>query len=231
MSWLSSQWMWIASLAVLHFRLSLIPVVVGFVLSLPLGWLANRCGRGRSVFLAVVSVIYAIPSLPLLIALPSAIGTRILDPLNLEIILTLYALALMTRTSADALRQVDRQAIDGAQSMGMSPVRLFFTVRLPLAGPVMLSGLRVVAASTVSLVTVGSLIGIDSLGTLFTEGYQRSYIFEIMTGVVLTLLVALVLDGLLVGIGKLLMPWTRLKTTHHTHSSHSDSTAEMEAMA
>lgn len=75
----------------------------------------------------------------------------------------------------------------------------------------MLAGLRVVMSSTVSLVTVGSLIGVSSLGTLFTEGYQRAFVLEILTGVVATLLVALILDGLLVGLGKLAMPWTRIK--------------------
>lgn len=216
MAWLSTQWPWILSLTLTHLRLSVIPLVIGFLTALPLGWLANRCGKGRGAFLALIAIIYAIPSLPLLIALPSAIGTRILDPINLEIILTLYALALMTRTCADALRQVDRSALDGARSIGMGPARLFFTVRLPLAGPVMLSGLRVVSASTVSLVTVGSLIGIDSLGTLFTEGYQRSYIPEILIGVVMTLVVALILDALLVVIGRMLMPWARVRNADRT---------------
>lgn len=210
MNWLSSQWLWIGSLTLTHLRLSIIPIVIGLALSIPLGWLANRLGHGRGAFLAVIAVIYAIPSLPLLIALPSIIDTKILDPINLEIILSAYAVSVMTRTTADALRQVDRSALDGARSMGMGANRMFFTVRLPLAGHVMLSGLRVVSASTVSLVTVGSLIGVESLGTLFTEGYQRSFILEILVGIVATLLVALVLDAVLVGCGKLLLPWTRI---------------------
>lgn len=211
MTWLVSQLPWIGSLALVHLRLSVVPVVIGFLVSIPLGLLANRLRHSRGAFLALIGVIYAIPSLPLLVAIPSIIGTRILDPVNLEIILALYAVALMTRTCADALRQVDSQAIGAAEAIGMSPARLLFTVRLPLTGPVMLAGLRVVMSSTVSLVTVGSLIGVSSLGTLFTEGYQRAFIPEILTGVVATLVVALVLDGLLVGLGKLAMPWTRVR--------------------
>lgn len=209
LSWLQSDGGWIAGLALTHLRLSIIPLLAGFVLALPLGWLANRTRRVRGVFLAIISVIYAIPSLPLLIALPSAIGTRILDPINLEIVLALYAVALLTRSVADALRQVDRQSVSAARAMGMGPMRLLLTVQFPLAGPVILSGLRVVSASTVSLVTVGSLIGIQSLGSLFVEGYQRAFPAEILTGVALTLLVALLLDGCLIGLGRLLMPWTR----------------------
>ena len=209
MSWIIAQSGWIFSLLLVHFELSVIPLLVSFPFSIALGWVANKCGKGRGAFLAIISIVYAIPSLPFLIALPSMIGTKILDPINLEIILALYALALMTRTCADALQQVDRKALDGARAMGMSGSRLFFTVQLPLAGPVMLSGLRVVAASTVSLVTIGSLIGINSLGTLFTEGYQRAFATEILTGVGATLLVALIIDAFLVGAGFVLMPWAR----------------------
>ena len=119
LSWLQSDGGWIAGLALTHLRLSIIPLLAGFVLALPLGWLANRTRRVRGVFLAIISVIYAIPSLPLLIALPSAIGTRILDPINLEIVLALYAVALLTRSVADALRQVDRQSVAAARAKGM----------------------------------------------------------------------------------------------------------------
>jgi osmoprotectant transport system permease protein len=231
MNWLISQLPWIGSLALVHLRLSVVPVVIGFLISVPLGLLANRLRRLRGAFLALIGVIYAIPSLPLLVALPSLIDTKILDPINLEIALCLYAIALMTRSCADALRQVDPQAIGAAQAIGMSPARLLFTVRLPLAGPVMLAGLRVVMSSTVSLVTVGSLIGVSSLGTLFTEGYQRAFVLEILTGVVATLLVALILDGLLVGLGKLAMPWTRIKSGKAAETAETEKTATEKEMA
>ena len=84
---------------------------------------------------------------------------------------------------------------------------------LPLAGPAILAGLRVVTVSTVSLTTVGAVLGVPSLGWLFTNGFQRGLTAEILTGLVVTVLLAVVLDGLVVLAGRVLMPWTRRRAT------------------
>jgi osmoprotectant transport system permease protein len=82
-------------------------------------------------------------------------------------------------------------------------------VELPLAVPVLIAGLRVAAVSNISLVSVGALIGVGGLGQLFTEGYQRDFPTEILTGIVLTVLLALVIDGILVVVGRFATPWAR----------------------
>ena len=69
--------------------------------------------------------------------------------------------------------------------------------------------MRVVAASTISLVSVGALIGVQSLGTLFTEGFQRSFPTQIIAGLIGTILLAVLVDALLVAFGRVTMPWTR----------------------
>lgn len=94
--------------------------------------------------------------------------------------------------------------------------RRFVEVELPLATPVIVAGTRVVATSTVSLVTVGAFIGVRSLGTLFTDGFQRGLIAEVVAGLVATVLLALVIDALIQGIGWALTPWTR--RGGHEHS-------------
>ena len=86
-----------------------------------------------------------------------------------------------------------------------------FRVALPLAGPVLLAGLRVVSVSTVSLVSIGALVGVSSLGSLFTDGLRRDFTTEIVVGVVLTVVLAVVFDAVLVLAGRLLMPWTTVK--------------------
>ena len=96
-----------------------------------------------------------------------------------------------------------------ATAVGYSTVGRFWGVELPLAGPVLLSGVRVVIVSTVSLATVGAVIGVPSLGSLFTDGFQRGIQAEIFTGIVATILLALALDWASVLIGRLLMPWSR----------------------
>ena len=80
-------------------------------------------------------------------------------------------------------------------------------VTLPLAGPVLLAALRVVSVSTVSLLSIGAIVGVSNLGSLFTNGFNRNFPTEIITGVVLTIGLAILFDLLLVAIGKLLMPW------------------------
>ena len=209
MSWVLSNLGQVAQYGLLHIWLSIPPIVLGFVLSVPLGWLANRFELTRGALLTIGGILYAIPSLPLFALLPSLIGTRILDPLNVEIALTLYAVALMLRTTADGLASVSGDVKLSASAMGYGAARRFFGVELPLAGPVLLAGLRVVSVSTVSLVTVGSVIGVNSLGFFFIDGYQRAFFTEVWVGIIGTVLIALAFDVLLVLLGRLLMPWSR----------------------
>jgi osmoprotectant transport system permease protein len=128
---------------------------------------------------------------------------------NVIIAMTIFGVALMARSSADAIDAVDSDVVGASEALGYSPAQRFFKVEFPLAGPVLLAGIRVVSVSTISLVTVGALIGIPNLGFLLTDGLKRGISAEILTGIVLTIVLALVFDLLLVAIGRLVMPWTR----------------------
>lgn len=210
MTWLFDNFAYVWSLTLTHMVLSAIPIVAGFVIALPIGWYASRHPRLRGILLSLGSVFYSIPSLPLFVILPSIIGTDILAPANVVVALTMYAAAIMVRSASDAFVSVAPEVLDAATATGYSPGKRLFTVQLPLAGPVLLAGLRVVAVSTVSLVSVGALIGVGSLGSLFTDGFQRGFTAEIVIGVVFTVLVALAFDALLVFGARLLMPWASL---------------------
>jgi osmoprotectant transport system permease protein len=115
----------------------------------------------------------------------------------------------MTRSVTDGLASVDPATRAAAVAVGFGPWRRFWTVDFPLSGPVVLAGLRVTAMSTISLATVGALIGVANLGYLFTNGSQRRIIAEVFAGVVAVVLIAVIIDGLLMLLGRLLMPWTR----------------------
>ena len=93
--------------------------------------------------------------------------------------LTLYVVAILLRSSVDAFEAVDKDILQAATAMGYKPVRRFFGVELPLAVPVMIAGLRVATVSNISMVSVGAVIGIQSLGTLFTDGFQRGITAEV----------------------------------------------------
>ena len=209
MSWLWANLDRVGELMLVHLALSVPAIILSFVISVPLGWVAHRYRWSRSVLLSICALLYAIPSLALFIALPAVTGFGLRSPVNLVIALTLYGIAVIVRTAADAFDSVERDVRQSATAMGFSASGRFWGVDLPLAGPVLLSGLRVVIVSTVSLATVGAVIGVQSLGSLFTDGFQRGIQAEIISGIVATIVLALVLDWLAVMIGRLVMPWSR----------------------
>jgi osmoprotectant transport system permease protein len=206
-NWLLDNLDLILELTVQHLRLSVPPIVFGFLISIPLGYLAYRFRLTRGLLLTLAGLLYTIPSLALFVIIPPVLGISFLSELNVTIALTIYAVAIMSRSVADALGSVDPAVRQSATAVGFGSWRRFWTVEFPLAGPVILAGLRVAAVSTVSLVTVGILIGVQSLGYLFTNGLQRLILVEVLAGVVMVVVVALLLDALLAWVGRRLMPW------------------------
>jgi osmoprotectant transport system permease protein len=124
--------------------------------------------------------------------------------------LTLYAVAIMVRSACDAFGSISQTVLDAATATGYARAGRALLVELPLAGPVLVAGLRVVAVSTVSLVSVGALIGVNNLGSLFTEGYRTDNTAEILTGVAGIVLLALLFDAVIVALGRLALPWERV---------------------
>lgn len=209
MNWIIDNLGLIGELTLVHLRQSLIAVAVGFVLSVPLGWLAWRYRLLRGWVITVTGLLYTIPSLALLLILPAVFGYSALSDTNLVVALTIYAIAILVRSVADGLDSVDPSIRQAATAVGFGGGRRFWQVELPLAGPVILAGLRVTAVSTISLATVGILVGVTNLGYLFTNGLQRRILEEVFAGVAAVVIVALVIDVLLVLAGRAIMPWTR----------------------
>lgn len=207
MEWVIANQALIAALTLDHLRLALIPIIAGFVLAVPVGWFAVRNPRSGKIVVSIVGSLYTIPSLALFMVLPPLLGISVLSEANVLIALGIYAAAVMVQTSADAFSSIDTTSLRAATALGYSEWGRFWHVELPLAGPVLLAGLRVVAVSTVSLVTVGVLVGVQSLGFFFTDGFQRKILPEVLTGVVMTVVIAMVLDVVLVVLGRVLMPW------------------------
>lgn len=209
MTWVLNNLELIGNLTLDHLRQSWLPIVLGFVIAVPLGWIAFRFTRLRGVLLSIVSVLYAIPSFGLFALLAGVFGIPYLSETNLVVALTVYAVALLTRSVADGFAAVPADARQAATAIGYGPLRRVLTVELPLAGPVVLAGLRVAAVSTVALATVGILIGVENLGYLFTNGSQRRIVAEVLAGVVAVAVLAWLFDAVLVLLGRLVMPWTR----------------------
>ena len=141
--------------------------------------------------------------------MPSIIGTKILSPVNVVVALTIYTVALLVRVVADGLGSVSPDIRAAATAMGFTGFGRFLRVELPIAVPVITAGLRVAAVSNVSLVSVAALIGVEQLGSLFTEGFQRSVLGIVLLGIILCVLLALILDGLILVLSRMLTPWQR----------------------
>jgi osmoprotectant transport system permease protein len=210
------NWVWIGSNLGLiggrileHLALTAPPIVIGLVLSIPLGYAASRSRLWRSILLSLGGILYTIPSIALLVLVPVVLGLTILDPLNLVFALTVYAVAIMVRSAADAFASVSVDVRATATATGFSGWQRFFGVELPLAGPVLLAGIRVVSVSTVSIASVGALIGIDQLGSFFTDAFQRQFLTEAIVGIVGILVIAAVYDVILMRVASLLLPWNR----------------------
>ena len=211
MTWVLDHLGDIARYAGQHSLLAGIPLLVGLVLALPLGWLARRSSRLYGVIIAGSGLLYTIPSLALFILMPLVLGTRILDTANVYVAMTLYTLALLVRTVADGLGAVSESTRQAATAMGFTGLGQLVKVDLPLAIPVIAAGLRVAAVSNVSIVSVSSLVGFPQLGYYLTDGYQRSFPTEIIVGIVGCVLLALAFDTLIRAGAWALTPWQRVR--------------------
>ena len=209
MTWVNDHWSEIFTLARSHVWLSGLPLILGLVIALPLGWAARRWSRIYPVLISTSGLLYTIPSLALFIIMPIILGTQVLDPVNVVVAMTIYTVALLVRTVADGLGSVPDHVLQAARAMGYGGLRRFVGVELPLAVPVIAAGLRVAAVSNVSIVSVASLVGISQLGNLMTDGYARLIYSEIIAGLVACVLLALVFDGLILLGQRLLTPWLR----------------------
>jgi len=205
------MWSWIPSNGSLIWQLTreniyigVVPALYGLAISLPLGIVAARWRWFYPPMLTLVNVIYAIPALALFIALIPSLG---LTNTNVIVALTLFSLCVILPNVVAGLRGVPDPVRQAATAMGYGPLRRLVTVELPLAVPVIMGGLRVGVVSSISLASVGQLIGVSSLGYLFTDGEQRSFPTEIYVGLVLIIALALACDLILVGVRRALTPW------------------------
>jgi osmoprotectant transport system permease protein len=196
-----------------HVILALVPVVVAFVISIPLGYLVSKTGKAADVLLAILGVIYSIPSLALFVLMPLVLGTQILNPVNIGAALAVYSIALLVRSVVDGLRSVSPSVKQAASAMGYGSFRRLLRVELPLAMPVIFAGLRVVTVSNIALVSVAVLVGSGALGKLFDLGFGSSFYTPIIVALVLTLALALIADGLILLLQRGSLPWLRRRVT------------------
>jgi osmoprotectant transport system permease protein len=205
-SWIPSNWSLIWQLTKENAYLGVVPALIGLGISLPLGIIAARWRWFYPPVLTAINIVYAIPSLALFIALIPAFG---LTNENVVIALTVFSLSVIMPNVVAGLRAVPGPVRQAATAMGYGPLRRLITVELPLAAPVIIGGLRVGVVSSISLASVGQLIGVSSLGYLFIDGLQRDFPTEIYVGLALIIALALACDLILVAVRWTVTPWSR----------------------
>lgn len=190
-----------------HVGITLASVAIGLVISLPLALLARRSRAFAGPVLGVTTVLYSIPSLAMFSLLLPLFG------LSVSLVVTglvLYSLTILVRNTLAGLQAVPEEAREAARGMGYGPLRLLWEVELPLALPALLAGVRIATVSTVALTTVGAIVDYGGLGTLILDGLNSDFKAQVLTASVLCVVLAVLADLLLLGVQRLLTPWTRV---------------------
>lgn len=210
------EWEWVVDnldviweKAVEHVWLTVLAVVIGFAIALPLGILAYRKRSLYSPIAGAAGVLYTVPSLALLGMLLPWTG---LSVTTAEIALVSYTLFILIRNIVTGLASVPEDAKEAARGMGYTPRQLLWRVEMRLATPAIMAGLRIATVSTIGLVTITTLIGQGGFGAIFFQlGFRRFNNTAMITGAALSVALALVADALLLGAQKVLAPWSRGK--------------------
>ena len=191
-----------------HLELTFIAVGVGLVISSFLAVLALRFRFTFQPLNALTGIMYAIPSLALFILLSPITGLTVLTS---EIALVSYTLQILFRSIVAGIDGVPASVRESATAMGFTRRQQFWRVEIPIALPVIVSGLRIATVTTVGLVPISAILGSDQggLGTFIFDGLNRFFNTPIFVGGALTIVLAVVLDVLLVRIERLLTPWLR----------------------
>lgn len=182
-------------------------VLLGLALAVPLALLARRYRRLEGLVVGTTTALYTIPSLALfslLVPLTGLTGNTVVLGLGL------YSLTILVRGILDGLRAVPADVREAALGMGYGARRLLWRVEVPLALPTMMASLRVATVSAVALTTVGAILDYGGLGDMLLEAATvTNFHAEVLATSVLCVLLAVALDLLLVGVQRLLTPWTR----------------------
>ncbi len=216
------RWDWIASHLDLvaektwqHVQLLVIPMVAGFGIAFALAVLAMRRPGTIGPVTAVTGLLYTIPSLAAFAVLIPITGLSLMTAI---IPLTTYTLLILYVNTVAGLRSVPPEVNEAADAMGYARGTRLLRVQLPLAVPLIMAGVRVAAVTTIGLVTVAAIIGgnrFGGLGQFITEGLQTDFDTKIYLGAIGSVILAFVVDGLLVGLQRLLTPWARVQTEDH----------------
>lgn len=187
-----------------HVELTAIAVAIGFVLALACALVAYRRGWFETPLVVAFGLLYTIPSLALFQLLVPITG---LTTTTAEVALVSYTLLILFRNTLAGLRGVPADAREAALGMGLTRRQALWRVELPLALPAIVAGLRVATVTVISLATVAAFVVERGLGAPIFAALQSNFKTEFIAAGVLAVALALIADGLLVALQRLVAPW------------------------
>ncbi len=193
----------IFSLSVEHIELTSLAVVIAILLGIPLGILISYVKRLNKPVLGVVGVIQAIPSMALLgFSIPLlGIGT-----MPAVVMVILYSLLPIIKNTTTGINNINLQTLEAAKGIGLTKLQILFKIQLPLAMPMIMSGIRIAAVTAVGLMTMAAFIGGGGLGYLVFSGIRTVNTDQILAGAISACILAVVVDGVFGIIESLVTP-------------------------
>jgi osmoprotectant transport system permease protein len=208
--WIASHLGSIADRLVQHLQLTILPLVVGIVISLILAIWAVRQPRAYGPVTAITGLLYTIPSLAAFAVLRPITGLSLLTAL---IPLTTYTLLILVRSFVAGFNAVPADVLEAAEGMGYTRRERLLRVELPLAVPLMIAGVRLASVTTIGLATVAAVLGdtFGGLGQLITEGIQTFFPTKYLLGAALSVALAFAADYLFVRFERIVTPWAHAR--------------------
>ena len=197
-----------------HLTLTLIALSLGILLSIPLGIWAAQSQSVKRPLLAVISIIQTFPSVAILALIVALLGGQI-GVLPAVIALVLYSILPIARNTVTGLDSVPSDVVEAAKGIGMSSTQVLVKVKLPLAIPVIIAGIRTAAVWTVGLATLSTLVGATSFGNYIFTGLQTRNLVAVTVGSIAAATMAVVLDALIAGVQWIVE--NRNKSVSYTH--------------
>ncbi|MFC9732992.1 ABC transporter permease [Streptomyces roseolus] len=189
-----------------HVGLTAASVAIALLVAVPLALLVRARPRLATPVLGLTTLLYTVPSLAMFSLLLPVFG---LSSALVVTGLVLYALTILVRNALAGLEAVPAETREAARGLGFGPWRLLWQVELPLALPVLMAGVRMATVSTIALTTIGSVVGRGGLGNLIEDALPTFFKAQVLAASVLCVLLAVVADVLLLGLQRLLTPWSR----------------------
>jgi osmoprotectant transport system permease protein len=186
-----------------HLGLSAAALLLGVLVSVPLGLSLERRRRGAESVIRVLGLFQTVPSLALLAFMIPLLGVGVVPAI---VALWIYSLFPIVRNTYSGVRDADPRAVEAATALGMTPGQVLTRVRLPLAAPIILAGIRTAAVLTVGTATLAAFIGAGGLGEPIVTGLQLANTSMILSGAIPAAALALLVDGILGLVERALRP-------------------------